>query len=347
MAGSGGGRPPRSPILLIAVLFGAAVLGIGLLTAGIFGVARAMANRSAATATATFVVLPTQVVLIPTTTPLPPATDTPTSIATRTAAPPTRTPAATTTDVISGTASVTSTASAEFMLTVIAGANVRAGPGTNYESIIGIPAGEVVPAIGRNEAGDWFAINYSGAPNGRGWLADVVVSYTGDPSSLPVLAAPPPPAFTATPRPGNNGNPASTIVTGAHGISGQLTLCTAKFVYAVGESICYVQWIKNTTDHVVGYGILGVLPVGLGNTSAPFHTNWDGAGIADGLLKIDAGCPGPRENCLGEFKDVGLRISTPGSYRLLQSMCFAEFKVCQTGGGVWETISGGLDITVR
>jgi hypothetical protein len=224
---------------------------------------------------------------------------------------------------------------------------VREGPGTNYPVIAGLAPGDVVPAIGRDAAGAWFAINTSAASKGQGWLSARVVSFAGDASSLPVLAAPPPPAATATPRPGNNGNPASTIVTGAHGISGQLTLCTAKFVYAVGESICYIQWIHNTTDHVVGYGILGVQPVGLGGPSAPFHTNWDGAGIADGQLKIAAGCDGPRENCLGSFQDVGLRINAPGSYRLVQSMCFADFKTCQGGGGVWETISGGLDITIR
>jgi hypothetical protein len=233
------------------------------------------------------------------------------------------------------------------LLTVIDPANVREGPGTNYPVVAGLTAGDKIPAIGRDAAGAWFVINSSAAPKGQGWLSARVVSYAGDASSLPVLAAPPPPPVTATPKPGANGNPASTIVTGAHGISGQLTLCTAKFVYAVGESICYIQWIKNTTDHVVGYGILGVQPVGLSGPSAQFHTNWDGAGIADGLLKIDAGCPGPRENCLGSFQDVGLRISAPGSYRLVQSMCFSEFKTCQGGGGVWETISGGLDITVK
>jgi hypothetical protein len=322
-------------------LFSTAAIGIGLVGAGIFGVMRFMASRSAATATATLVTLPTVVVVIPTTTPLPPATATPRNTPTRTAAPPTHTPANT------ATAIVTATASAEFLLTSTGDVYVRGGPGTEYPSIGGLSTGEKVPAIGRNAGSTWFAIAATGAPNGQGWVSAAFVKFDGDASSLPVLAAPPPPPATATPRPGNNGNPASAIVTGAHGISGQITLCTAKFVYAVGESICYIQWIHNTTDHVVGYGILGVQPIGLSGPSAQFHTNWDGAGIADGQLKIAAGCDGPRENCLGSFQDIGLRISAPGSYRLVQSMCFADFNTCKAGGGVWENVSGGLDITVR
>src|SRR5205085_10445928 len=154
----------------------------------------------------------------------------------------------------------------------------------DYPVIGGIAARDAVPAVGRNAAGTCFAINTSAAPKGQGWVSAAVVKFDGDASSLPIVAAPPPPAVTSPPKPGANGNVASAIVTGAHGISGQLTLCTAKFVYAVGESICYVQWIRNTTDHVVGYGILGVQPIGLNGTSAQFHTNWDGAGIADGQL---------------------------------------------------------------
>src|SRR6185295_10763583 len=97
-----------------------------------------------------------------------------------------------------------------------------------------------VPAIGRNASSDWFAINYSGAPSGQGWLSARVVSYEGEPSSLPILAAPPPPTVTATARPVN---PASTVVNGTHGVSGQLTLCSARFVYGVGERLCFIEWI--------------------------------------------------------------------------------------------------------
>lgn len=45
--------------------------------------------------------------------------------------------------------------------------NLRAGPGTDYDKVAGVPAGTVVTALGTNEDGSWVVVNYNGA---YGWL---------------------------------------------------------------------------------------------------------------------------------------------------------------------------------
>jgi endonuclease YncB( thermonuclease family) len=66
--------------------------------------------------------------------------------------------------------------------------NLRSGPGTNYPLAGTLPAGQTESAVARNAAGDWLVLE-SGA-----WVATWVVTVTGDVNSLPVRAAPSPPA---------------------------------------------------------------------------------------------------------------------------------------------------------
>lgn len=65
---------------------------------------------------------------------------------------------------------------------VIEQANLRAGPGTDYERMGNAEPGELVTLTGRNAAGDWYQLA-SGA-----WIAAFLVE--GAPAGLPVVAAP-------------------------------------------------------------------------------------------------------------------------------------------------------------
>ena len=73
--------------------------------------------------------------------------------------------------------------------------NVRNGPGTDYDSIGVLIAGQEVAAYGRSAGGSWIQIAYAGVAGGVGWIYSPLVTLLrgGD---LPVVEPPP----TATPR---------------------------------------------------------------------------------------------------------------------------------------------------
>lgn len=76
---------------------------------------------------------------------------------------------------------------------------LRAGPGTSYATLAIIPRGETLSVQGRNAAGSWIAVTYSGM---TGWVAAWYTRLDGDLNSVPVAgeaAAPASPvALTAT-----------------------------------------------------------------------------------------------------------------------------------------------------
>ncbi len=73
--------------------------------------------------------------------------------------------------------------------------NVRSGPGTDYDSIGVLIAGQEVPAYGRSAGGSWIQVAYPGVVDAVGWVYSPLVTLLrgGD---LPVVEPPP----TATPR---------------------------------------------------------------------------------------------------------------------------------------------------
>jgi hypothetical protein len=339
-------------------LFALVLVGIGLLILGIFAVARMTATPPA---TATSAPLPTQIVVIPTTTPLPPATATATlePTETRPAASPTRdeaeasataattedaeTPAAGTTGTPRRTGTPATATPGDDSVTTTVGANVRSGPGTNYPAVGALEQGASAPAIGRNAAGTWFVIEFSGGFGGEGWISGQVVEYGGDVNDLPVVAAPPPPAASATPRPSSN--PAPGPVAGAHGVTGQLTMCGGKLAYAVNERVCFVETIRNTTGEPISYGVLGVIAINTATGATQFQTSWDGSGAPGGWLWIDPGCTGPTDRCNGAWED-GMRLGAAGNWRLSMQVCFSDFGTCLNGGD-WETLSAPITVSVN
>ncbi len=69
---------------------------------------------------------------------------------------------------------------------VIQRLNVRSGPGTTFESYGMLEADVLVTLTGRNTAGSWYQIEYSGSPGGRGWVTSQYIE-TSDAAGLPIL----------------------------------------------------------------------------------------------------------------------------------------------------------------
>lgn len=74
----------------------------------------------------------------------------------------------------------------EVTVTATAFTNVRSGPGTNYSIVGFLLEGDTVIADGRDStANSWLRIDYD---DGEGWVATSVVTVTGDPTTLDVVA---------------------------------------------------------------------------------------------------------------------------------------------------------------
>jgi uncharacterized protein YraI len=80
------------------------------------------------------------------------------------------------------------------------GANVRSGPGTEYDSIGRMIRGQSAPIIGQALNGDrlWYQIVYFGGPNNTGWVWDRLVRVDGDTGLIPQAAVPPTPTLLPT-----------------------------------------------------------------------------------------------------------------------------------------------------
>ena len=66
--------------------------------------------------------------------------------------------------------------------------NLRAGAGTDFPPVAGLPNGTIMAIIGRNEAGDWL---YVESARYAGWLFSSLAVANADVSWLPVIAAVP------------------------------------------------------------------------------------------------------------------------------------------------------------
>ncbi|MGH2621874.1 MAG: SH3 domain-containing protein [Anaerolineales bacterium] len=82
------------------------------------------------------------------------------------------------------------------MIVVPDQANVRSGPGTEYELIGVLIAGQRATALGRAVGGLWIQIIYPGVPGNVGWVYSPVVVLDPPGATLPIVEPPP----TATPR---------------------------------------------------------------------------------------------------------------------------------------------------
>ena len=171
----------------------------------------------------------------------------------------------------------------------------------------------------RVAAGDRFAP----APNGAPAPAPAPTPASAPaPAPVPAAAPPPPPKSK-------------------HGIVGELTLKSDKPSYAASiENIFFRETIKNTTQNLVRYGVLGVKVARLsGEGEDFFHTSWSGD------LGLAPGCTGPVDLCGGPWDD-SLHLDQPGWYRLTLDICYSSKEDALSGRGEWETLTPGVDVCV-
>ena len=75
--------------------------------------------------------------------------------------------------------------------------NVRSGPGTFYDKVGVLLAGQKVPAKGKSVAGEWIMIEYPGVQGGIAWIYSPLVDLS--PGNLAVVEPPPTPTPLVTP----------------------------------------------------------------------------------------------------------------------------------------------------
>jgi uncharacterized protein YraI len=75
--------------------------------------------------------------------------------------------------------------------------NVRSGPGTFYDKVGVLLAGQKVPAKGKSVAGEWIMIEYPGVQGGIAWIYSPLVDLS--PGNLSVVEPPPTPTPLVTP----------------------------------------------------------------------------------------------------------------------------------------------------
>ena len=77
--------------------------------------------------------------------------------------------------------------------------NVRAGPGTDYDQVGVLIAGQVNEVLGRSPDSTWLKIVFIGGPDGTGWVLRDLVTLVGEIPNIPTLVAPPTPTLPPTP----------------------------------------------------------------------------------------------------------------------------------------------------
>jgi hypothetical protein len=79
------------------------------------------------------------------------------------------------------------------------GATVRNGPGTYYDRIGVLVAGETAQVLGRSPDNQWVQIVYASGEDNTGWVYVPNVRLVGDPLAIPSVEPPPTPTLPATP----------------------------------------------------------------------------------------------------------------------------------------------------
>jgi uncharacterized protein YraI len=303
-------QPPSSKFPWGAII-GVGVLALAGIAMLVYAIYSLFGGSPAAAPATPVAVVPTVVFTIPTTTPVPTV---PAVIS------PTETPAA---------ALPTATSTAEGGLKINKPANVRSGPGTNYPALGGLQPGDTAVVIGRDATAQWYVINYSSAASGQGWVSNTVSTYDGDVNSLPVIAAPPPPAPTNTPVPTKTpiaaatSTPAGYVVNGIKGDYFTIKNTTV----AAGQDIWFTFQVTNITDGSVNFGLVAA------------HTDV-------GFTAKSYSGPLDAHKSIGPWEDH-LNINTPGTYQVYLGICLASNSDCVNGSPPWSRLSGNITVVVQ
>lgn len=100
-------------------------------------------------------------------------------------------------------------------LTASSAANVRSGPGTNYPRIGQLRAGATYRITGKNDAADWWQIDYDSK---QGWVSGSVASVSGNTGGISAVKVAPPP--TAAPQAASSSTSSSASYPAAPGSFG-------------------------------------------------------------------------------------------------------------------------------
>ncbi len=96
---------------------------------------------------------------------------------------------------------------------VIESVNVRSGPGTDYNAVGMVQAGEQVGLTGKDPVGAWLQIAFPGGPDGKGWISAAFLQAQGV-EGLPIISESGQVLGTGTPAPQPAG-PAPTVLPAA------------------------------------------------------------------------------------------------------------------------------------
>jgi hypothetical protein len=77
--------------------------------------------------------------------------------------------------------------------------NVRSGPGTYYDQVGVMVAGQIGEVIGRSPDSQWIKIVYIGAPDNTGWVFRDLVNLVGELPNIATVIPPPTPTLPPTP----------------------------------------------------------------------------------------------------------------------------------------------------
>jgi hypothetical protein len=179
---------------------------------------------------------------------------------------------------------------------------------------------------------------------GLAWAQETFFTY------LPVVLLQPTPTPTHTPIPTITPTPTATALAGSpESLTGELALCNPnQTTYSLFAAICVNETLRNPTNSVIYYGILGVEVVRLSDNFKWFQTSWSGNPLA-----IDPFCTGPTDRCSGVWEDnirgsddtAGFKEA--GQYRLTLALCYPTKDACLLGQGTWRTLTPGLNISVQ
>lgn len=77
-------------------------------------------------------------------------------------------------------------------------ANLRSGPGLDFDLVGTLSAGNPVPVIGRSVRFPWLLVLWQDAPGGQAWVFEQLVQITGDITTVPIVTEPAPPTIDPT-----------------------------------------------------------------------------------------------------------------------------------------------------
>lgn len=77
-------------------------------------------------------------------------------------------------------------------------ANLRSGPGLDFELVGTLSAGNPVPVVGRSVRFPWLLVLWQDAPGGQAWVFEQLVRVTGDITTVPIVTEPAPPTIDPT-----------------------------------------------------------------------------------------------------------------------------------------------------